>query len=243
MPNTYLDKARKYFPFTLPELRNIILAILVIGFMYGFNDGQPEWNTAYWAYNMLVSMGIVAVAMFVFQAGQRIAGLSAGYKVEFQMWWPGLILALVITFIARGHIWIPIAGGMALHHMAGHRLGFFRYGINVLDIGVIAMCGPLVTVIFATIVKQIGLLIAPGGIPIIDKLYWFCLVFAWVNMLPIPPLAGSKQLFNSRLPYIFVFAFITSYVVLAYFEIYSWILAIIGAVILWFLYYVKIEND
>lgn len=239
---TYSDKIRKYFPFTFLESRNIIITILVIGFMYGFNDGQSEWNITYWSYNMLVSMGIVAISMFIFLAGQRFAGLSAGYRIEFQMWWPGLILALIVTFIARGYIWIPIAGGMLLHHMSGNRLGFFRYGLNILDNGVIAACGPLANMIFATILKQLASWFGPAtGIPIIEKIYWFNLIFALVNMIPIPPLAGSKLIYYSRLPYIFIFSFMVVYVLLAYFGLFSWILALIGAFILWLVYYIKVE--
>lgn len=240
----YADKVQRYFGFTFIEARNIIASIIVIGFMYGFNDGQAEWNMVYWSYNMIVSMAIVAVTMLVFQAGQRFAALSAGYRVEYQIWWPGLILALIITFIARGHIWIPIAGGMYIHHMAGHRLGFFRYGLNMLDNGIIATCGPLACVIFGTLLKQLANWFGPEtGVPIIDKIYWFCLVFALINMLPIPPLAGSKLMYNSRLPYVFIFAFLLVYVILAAFHFYSWILALIGAFILWLAYYIKIEAD
>lgn len=242
MDATYKDKVHKYYPFTQLEIRNIMITIIIIGFMYGFNDGRPEFNLALYSYNMVVSMGIAAITMLVFLSGQRFAGLSAGYRVEFQMWWAGLILALIITFITRGYVWIPIAGGMMLHHMSGHRLGFFRYGLNMLDNGIIASCGALACVIFATIVKQTAIWTGFGALPIINKIYWFALVFAVVNMLPIPPLAGSKLLYNSRLPYVFIFAFILVYVILAAFGLFSWILALIGAFILWILYYIKFES-
>ncbi|MCB9358651.1 hypothetical protein H6503_01845 [Candidatus Woesearchaeota archaeon] len=240
--SNYSDKINKYFPFTLLEARNIVLTILIIGFMFGFNDGADEFNLIHWSYNLLVSVGIVAIVMIVFLTGQRIAGLSAGYRVEFQMWWPGLILALIITFIARGHIWIPIAGGMLVHHMSGHRLGFFRYGLNMLDNGIIAASGPLATVIFGTVLKQIANWFGPpAGIPIIDKIYFFALIFALVNMIPIPPLAGSKLIYNSRLPFIFIFSFMVAYAILAAFGVFSWILALLIALLLWLWYYIKVE--
>jgi len=193
---------------------------------------------------MLVSMGIVAISMLIFLTGQRVAGLSAGYRVEFQMWWPGLILALIVTFIARGHIWIPIAGGMLIHHMSGHRLGFFRYGLNMLDNGIIAACGPLFNILFATILMQFANWFGPAsGVPIIDKIYWFNMVFALVNMIPIPPLAGSKLMYHNRLPFVFIFSFIVVYALLAMvFHFYSWILALLGAIAIWLIYYIKVES-
>jgi len=239
---TYLDKVRRYYPFTFLEIRNIMITIILIGFMYGFNDGRPKFETIPYFYNMLVSMGVAAITVLVFVSGQRFAGISAGYRVEFQMWWPGMVVALIITFIARGWIWIPIAGGMLLHHMSGHRLGFFRYGLNMLDNGIIASCGPLACVVYATIVKQIAVWTNLASLPIINKMYWFALVFAVVNMLPIPPLAGSKLMYNSRAPYVFIFAFILAYAVMAYFNLFSWILALILAFVLWVLYYIRYEQ-
>jgi len=241
--SNYTDKVQRYYPFTFLEVRNIMITIIVIGFMYGFYDGQPEWNFAYWSYNMLVSTAIVAVSMIVFLTGQRLAGLSAGYRVEFQMWWPGLILALIITFISRGRIWIPIAGGMLLHHMAGHRLGFFRYGLNMLDNGVVASCGPLACVFFATILRQLAFWFGPAdGIDIVEKIYWFNLIFALVNMLPIPPLAGSKLMYQSRLPFVFILSFIIVYTITAFvLKPGSWIIALIGAIAIWLWYYIKFE--
>lgn len=242
--SSYKDKVRRYFPFTTIEARNIVLTILIVAFMFGFNDGKPEWDGVYWLYNMLVSICIVAVSILVFLTGQRIAGLSAGYRVEFSMWWPGLILALVITFISRGYIWIPIVGGLLLHHMAGHRLGFFRYGINMLDNSMIAASGPLANLIFATIVMQTSNIIFGSAFipPIVEKIYWFNIILALVNLLPIPPLVGSNMLFHSRLSYIFIFGFVAVYALLAFFQWYSWILALVGAIIIWFVFLIKYEK-
>ena len=243
MSRTYADKVQKYVPFTFLEFRNIIITILLVGFMYGFNDGQPDFHLGYYSYNMILSIAIAAITIIVFLLGQRLAGISAGYRIEFQMWWPGLIVALIITFISRGYIWVPIVGGMVLHQMAQHRLGFFRYGLNMLDNAVIAACGPLANIFFATIIKQIAIWtpFIPYT-PFIDKIYRFSLIFAVVNMLPIPPLAGSRVMYHSRLVFVFIFSFIAVYAILAIFTIFSWIIALIGAFVFWLLFYLKYES-
>ncbi len=238
----YNDRIKRYFPFQKAEMRNIIATILVIGFMYGFNDNSKTFELAHWTYNLIVSIAISAVTILVFVIGQRLIGIYNGYRIEFQMWWPGLILALIITFISRGYIWIPVAGGMLVHFHKGHRLGYFRYGLNMLSTGLSAAAGPIACILFATIIKQINLFILPTTLPIIDKLYWFSLIFALVNMLPIPPLAGSKLLFNSRLPYVFTFSFMLAYTILAFFKFYSWIIGLIIAFVLWLVFYVNYEH-
>lgn len=239
----YNDRIKRYFPFQKDEMRNIIATILVIGFMYGFNDNSKTFELLNWTYNLIVSIAISAITIIVFVVGQRLVGIYNGYRIEFQMWWPGLILALIVTFISRGYVWIPIAGGMLVHFHKGHRLGYFRYGLNMLSTGLTAAAGPFACIIFATVIKQINIMITATTLPIIDKLYWFSLIFALVNMLPIPPLAGSKLLFNSRLPYVFIFSFMLAYTVLAYFKFYSWIIGLIIAFALWLLFYVKYEHS
>ena len=241
--SNYNDRIKRYFPFQKQEMRNIIATILIIGFMYGFNDNSKTFDIVNWTYNLIVSISISAITLLVFVVGQRLVGIYNGYKVEFQMWWPGLIFALLLTFISRGYLWIPIAGGLVIHFHKGHRLGYFRYGLNMLSMGMTATAGPIACIIFATVIKQANLLITNTPLPIIEKLYWFSLIFALVNMLPIPPLAGSKLLYNSRLPYVFIFSFMVSYTVLAYFKLYSWIVGLIIAFILWFIFYIKYEYD
>lgn len=240
--SNFNDRIKRYFPFQKEEMRNIIATILVIGFMYGFNDGSETFELTKWTYNLIVSIAISAITMLVFVIGQRLIGIYNGYRVEFQMWWPGLILALIITFISRGFVWIPIAGGMLIHFHKGHRLGYFRYGLNMLSTGLTSAAGPMACILFATIIKQINLLISPTTLPIVEKLFWFSLIFALVNMLPIPPLAGSKLLYNSRLPYIFIFSFMLAYTALAYFKFYSWIIALIIGFVLWLIFYIKYEH-
>jgi len=237
----YNDKIKRYFPFQKAEMRNIIATIIVIGFMYGFRYPGEPFNLIEWSYNLIVSITITAIVTLVFVTGQRLVGIYNNYRVEYQMWWPGLILALIVTFISRGYLWLPIAGGLLIHFHKGHRLGYFRYGLNMLSTGMTATAGPLACIMFATIIKQIGNLVSTTGIPIVDKIYWFSLVFALVNMLPIPPLAGSKLLFNSRLPYVFIFSFMLAYTALAYFKFYSWIIGLIIAFILWLMFYIKFE--
>jgi hypothetical protein len=239
----YNDRIKRYFPFQKEEMRNIVATILIIGFMYGFNDNSSSFNLTNWTLNLIISIAISAITVLVFVVGQRLIGIYNGYQIEFQMWWPGLILALIVTFISRGYIWIPIAGGMLVHFHKGHRLGYFRYGLNLLSTGMTAAAGPIACILFATIIKQINLLFSPVTLPIIQKLYWFSLIFALVNMLPIPPLAGSKLLFNARLPYVFIFSFMLAYTALAFFEFYSWIIALIISFILWLIFYIKCEHS
>jgi len=193
--------------------------------------------------HMVISIAIAGVAILVKESTHKLMGLSAGYRVEYQMWLYGLILALAVCIVSRGYIPLIITGGFMLHHMAMHRLGFFRYGTNTLDLGMIALMGPIANIIFATIIMNIHLYIIPLG-PIAPEFFKFSLVFAVMNLLPIPPLAGSKFFFRTRLGFFFIFGFILVYTIFIYFfDIYSWFLGLLGALIVWGSFYLLFEKD
>jgi len=229
---TYTDKVRHYFRFNASELRGMVITILIVGFIWGFNDGADEFIFRSWFAHMILSILIAAVAILIKESTHKLVGLSAGYRVEFQMWWYGLLVALAICFVTRGYVPILITGGLMFHHIAIHRLGFFRYGTNTLDLGMISMMGPIGNIIFATIIKNIDLYLIPLG-PIADEIFKFNMIFAVVNLLPMPPLVGSNFFFRTRLGYFFCFGFILFYVIGILFGVYSWFLGILGAILLW----------
>jgi len=74
----------------------------------------------------------------------------------------------------------------------------------------------------------------------------FNLIFAVWQVLPFPPLDGSKLFFGSRMVYALGFFFVIAAALLLYINIPVWI-AIIGAlligVICWVLYYILLERS
>jgi Zn-dependent protease len=87
----------------------------------------------------------------------------------------------------------------------------------------------------------VELIFFSGGNALLNKLFIFNLAFAVWNLLPIPPLDGSKLFFHSRLTFAFIFGSVLGYTVLAGFGVYSWILGLIIGGIIWLLYYVSFE--
>jgi len=70
------------------------------------------------------------------------------------------------------------------------------------------------------------------------------LIYALCNLLPIPPLDGSRILFWSRLFYVFLFGSIAGYLVLVKLGIFSyiWALLIGGLAWLYFLVYHEMKK-
>jgi Zn-dependent protease len=139
-------------------------------------------------------------------------------------------------------VWILLAGGVMLQHLAGHRIGFFRYGLNYYEAGWISMSGPLSNLVLAVIFKAISGFINNS---LISLAITFNLLFAFYNVLPIPPLDGSRMFFGSRLIYALSFFFVLAAVILLWVDI-PIVIALVGAVLIaligWLLYYIFIEK-
>ncbi len=242
---SYIDTVRRYFWFSRNELKSLAIVILVFAFIFSFREwGKDTFDVVAGLANFFRAVIIVALAVFIHEAGQRLAAIKIGFRTEVKIWWYGLMAALILCFLTRGTVTFFAATGMWIHHMAFHRIGHFRYGPNVKSFGIIAMMGPLANIIAATFVKfiQVNLHLIPMDSVFVHKFFIFSWIFALVNLIPIPPLDGSRLLFYSRLAYAFVFGAIGGYLLLLSIGVYSYILALIIGVAVWLGFYIKFER-
>ncbi len=238
-----IDKVKRYYWFTPSELRGLIITTLVLAFVISFREwGGVEFNFAVGFSNFLIAVLIVGVSLLIHTSGQRVWSLAAGYRLEYQMWGLGLFLAVIFAFITNGRFWFLVAGGFMVHHLAGHRLGWFRYDIGYWGIALIALSGSLITVLFIIVLKiSNSFLFAP----ILQKLIIFNIVYTVYNMIPIPPLDGAKIFYGSRMLYAFYLPGIIAVILLLYADI-PILVAVPGsflvALVLWLLYYIFLER-
>ena len=239
-----LDKIKRYFYFTPLEIRSLITAILVIAFIFSFREWGygSDFNLKIGMLNFFNAVLIVALSFLIHISVQRIWSLGIGYKLEWRMWTFGLLFALIMAFLTNGAVWwLIFPGGFIVHHMAGHRLGYFRYGINYWAIGLIAVTGTFATVFLITIFKAISGFVFNS---LIQKLIAFNIAYAICSVIPIPPLDGSKTFYGSRMLY----AFSTSAIIAAAILLKSRLgvgiviaLSILIAIALWAMYYIFFE--
>jgi len=238
------DKIKRYFKFTPLEIRGLIISILVIAFIISFSEwGYGDvFSFRIGLFNWFNAILIVALSMLVHISVQRIWSLGTGFRLEWKMWSFGLLFGLIMAFLTNGLFWVILPGGLFVHHLAGHRLGWFRYGINYWAVGLIAVTGPLASIFLAAIFKSISAVVVNS---LIQKIIIFNIVYAIYSIIPIPPLDGSRTFFGSRMLYAFSTAFIIAAAILLNSNI-SVGIAVISAlfigIVLWFLYYIFFES-
>lgn len=237
------DKIKRYYKFNSHELRGLIISILIISFIISFKEwGTTSFGFGVGIFNLFNSLLIVALSILVHDTGQRLWGLAIGYRVEFKMWSFGLLFGLVIAFLSNGNLWLIVPSGFVLHHLAGHRLGWFRYGINYFGQAMVALAGPLFTLMLIILLKVLTVFSSSA---LIEKAIIFNVVYLITSLLPIPPLDGSKIFFGSRMLYAFVLPALVVATILMIVDIQillSLSLSLLVGVVLWLVYYISFER-
>lgn len=237
-------KLKKHYKFTPAELKGFLISIVVIAFVISFADWGPgdKVDIGYGLFNFFNAILIVTLSFIIHHSAQKIAALSVGYNIEFKMWGYGLLISLLLAFLTKGWLWFIIPGGLLFHHLAGHRLGFFRYGLNYFAVGLSSLMGPVASLLFVVILKVINLFLNSA---LIEKAILFNILFAVWMVLPIPPADGARMFFGSRMVYAFGFCAIIAGALLLYIDIPVWF-AVVGALLIgficWLLYYIFWEK-
>jgi len=238
------DKIQRYGWFQQEEWRGFLITVLVLAIIFSFDEwGSTSFEVSEGFANLLLAILIVSLAVAVHHAAQRLLALWYGFRPEHILWWQGLTFSAVLTVFSNGNIKFLPGSALMIHHMPTHRLGFYRYGPNFKTFASIAAVGPGANLVLAGILRIAG---EATGLPpeLVGKAYAFNLLFAAYNLLPFPPLDGSRIFYGSRLLYVFVVSAILGYIVLALaVGIRSIILAVLIGAVAWFLFYVVFERE
>lgn len=173
------------FRFTGKEIRDLIISFLVIalGFTILYSNGDYSHITLIFP---VVMIGVGAGFIF-HELGHKFVAMHYGYYAEYELWPTGLIIALASSFFG----FIFAAPGAVV---------IYSQGMEEETNGIISIAGPLVNIalglIFLFILQSLGdyMYTDTGAI-----VYLICMLgtrinffLAAFNLLPIPPLDGSK---------------------------------------------------
>lgn len=201
------DKASRYLAFSRQELRTLFVLIFFLSFMVAFDDGEKVFSASHWGLNFIIVSIIIFIAVIAHVLTQRIFALKDGYLPKLEINWYWLGAGLILTIISAGKFWFLLIPGvftMAVHEV--HRIGYLNYGLSMKQSGWISVTGPIAN-IFTAIIFKLFLYLNPESTFLLLGMYVNC-TMAIVNLLPIPPLAGSRLFFGSILTYFFIFAMV-----------------------------------
>lgn len=176
------------FKFTTSEIRDLIIAFVVISLSFAIVNGGRD-PSAVLTILPIVMVGVGA-GFILHELGHKFVSMKYGYWAEFKLWPQGLIFALISSFLG-----FVFAAPGAVYTYAN----YMTDEIN----GKISIAGPIVNIVLALIFLAICIVIYPSAFTSETSVLVFviCSVgysinsfLAAFNLIPIGNLDGSKVL-------------------------------------------------
>ena len=178
----YGGSAPRSSGFSRHELRDITVSVLALSlamaiiFHRTVISPNPAVNFAIW---FLTSVILILTSFLLHEFGHKFAAQRYGAWAEFRMFPLGLGLAILMSFL----------GFMFAAPGAVYISGRFTEKQN----GIISAAGPAVNIVLAVVFMIANHFMPFGFIGLVFFLLaWFNATLALFNLIPIPPLDGSK---------------------------------------------------
>jgi Zn-dependent protease len=164
--------------FATEEIKDIIFALFILTIIFAYPN--------LFDINLLMIYFIAVVVGFLFhELAHKFSAQKFGCYAKFKAWPFGLFFGLFFAIISFGNLKFAAPGAVLIFPFRFGRWGFKSIRLTTKESGMISASGPLVNIIFASIFSFITFPYA-GFLALINA--WL----AFFNLLPVPPLDGSK---------------------------------------------------
>jgi hypothetical protein len=201
--------------FSKKELMHIGIATVLLGLLFGYDDGTSTFVASKWTINLITMMFLSLISLIIYISVQKAKAKKLGCEARKFIWGAknkmplGVILPLIFIFLSKGFLKIPAILSTDITSKPSKRLSREYAQASDVEEAKIALSGPLVALIIGLLAKTV-----PGSLASTFTAINFNLAF-W-NMLPLPTLDGSKVYFGSRLMFFFYFILIAAVFILVH---------------------------
>ncbi len=176
------------FGFSSIEIRDLAISVFVLALAFS------SWNLALFP----LTLFIIVIAFAAHEViGHKLVAQHFGYFAEYRMWTYGLVIALASSFLG----FIFAAPGAVYISPVRKRFAFHVARITERENGIISLGGPAVNIVlgFATAAAAFALPAFSGVFSTASSISFWLAIF---NLIPFPPLDGSKVFAWSKIVWI-----------------------------------------
>ena len=173
------------------EAKELIISWITISIAFSY-FGSNFLNLGEFFRIFPISLVAVGTGFVFHELAHRAVAKHYGCLAEFRMWSTGLLLALVLPIISAGTLFFAAPGAV------------YIYGPHITrkENAMISLAGPLTNIIvgvlfFVMYMMVPATIVAPYILNLLERVAVLNFWFAFFNLVPIPPLDGSKiMLYN-----------------------------------------------
>lgn len=167
--------------FTTEEIRDLLISIVALIVIFSW---KPFPNYGIDVSILPASALIIVIAFVLHEMAHKFAANKLGLIANYRMWPQALLFGLILMIFG---IRFAAPGAVVVHSYRYARWPMRMKNIQASEMGIVATMGPLTNIIIAII----GTLFTG---PFFKSLVFINAWLALINILPIPPLDGSKIL-------------------------------------------------
>ncbi len=185
------------------EIRDIIISTIALGVIFSIGNGLSLANVSF-------ITAIVALSFIPHELAHKFAAMHYKCFARYEMWRSGLIIALLLAVATNGNFVFAAPGAVVIYTVYQNRYGLRHIVLSPRQNGIISTAGPLTNIAIALLFG----IFAPQFF-LTKSIVNINLFLAMFNLLPIPPLDGSKVFHWSMLVWILMMglAFGLNYVI------------------------------
>lgn len=212
--------------FTKKEINHLTIAIIILGIIFSFNEwGVKTFDFLLGIKNLLRAIILSSIILLTQIYSEKLYGKKIGTFVFYELWiikpfkgvrwfiktkiYAGIIVPLLFSILSNGSIALPLVGSFSTQETQIKRTGRRFSRLTDFEESKIAFLGIITNLVFIILFK----LLSYTNIPFFQKGMYIASTIAIVNILPIPPLNGSKIFFGSRSFYVLTIIFIVASVI------------------------------
>ncbi len=229
--------------FTKKEQFHLIISVLILTLVFGFDDGAQTFVLRHWFLNLILMFLFIVVALFFREFVVKFFAKRHDARSEYEIWrmkrfWfsgetkkgvpIGIIFSIIFTLGSLGKFFFAAIGIHNLTEYKSSRVGRKQATLNYFEEAQIVAMGILSSLFLAIIGVIVGIIFNIDMTKFVNINFFIALF----NMLPLSQLDGAKIFFGSIFLYIFIALFvIVAFLLINFSLILSLILAFLAAII------------